>query len=773
MAEDIKTYEQIANAVSTMANQSVQFAQSMKEIEKTTASMSQNLEKVMKEFSKQTAEKFATTMKDVAVGMNDLAKVAIAVTELTDNWMDKLDEINLNLSTQVQTMANLGESYQRLGLYSEMNNTARSISAEITKEDMEMQKEQLQLGENYYAQMLRRYEQRKKEQTEMDPSRFAARDTVNVTAKALADPETAIKQTFDKITSIIPYGGLIYLAMMGTMREAEFQAQTARVIQTFDVLGNRADSFGHNVSMMIKQFKGDMTLTAEQIQAMAAAFAHAGIQAEQVFGTKLLEASNNLDKFTKAQSGTYAQMIGRGVAEYGNTLDKTVNVLERYTVAAQDAHINSLRFMEDTMASVQALKLYNINLESVYDTSFKLVQLNKDKYKMEAGFAQTVGAAQMGGLAQGVAGLDMGMAVYMGQQVRAAVLDTIRHQPGFNPDKPGAAFEKMQGMGVLDLMHMMRTGGRELGGGQESQMMFAKSIEAMGKLVGAEGQDRGLAIYKARMLYGMDEEGATALVDVARQIKGSGGGTISDEQRKKLMEATERDKDRFNAMNRSLETLTTAITQVTNSILGMILGVLKSIVQGIALLTTYASGDTASREAIKAAMEVTKRAMGNQIEEFGAGMKGFGRAAGQLGGVGAFSMLSGNWFSPDKDNLTGMGKAEATGDIHNIIRRRFADASDAQYVTEVVDRAIMSGQAVSTVVNKAMGEANAHQRELLTQVQGSYHSMQMAVTGKEQGLAQQYPTIYAAKDSNGKIVNLQIVIQDDDAKAHGGLGRTH
>jgi hypothetical protein len=741
---NIAGYESAAVNMTLTSEQSVRFVEAMKEAERHTELIANHLEQAMKEFSKQSAQQFNEAMEAMSDTFISLRDSTSKLTNFSEDWITKLSEVNTTLVSQLNTVTGLGENYQKLKTYGEAYNTVQHVGMEQAKEDLEIQNKKLEAGESYYQQLLRRYEQHKREQMELHPDRYARRATVDATAGALADPIGSI----NKVMSNIPFGGIVSLMLMGIKGEAEFAAQTSRVVQTFDVVGGKAGQFYGEIDGMIKRFKGDLTLTAEEIKAVAGAFADAGIKAESVFGgSGVLQRSVALDKLMEVQTGTFATMIGSGVKEFGNNIDDVTTMIEGYAFAAQKAGQNTMDFLSGVIQTSSVLKLYNIQLESVATTTLQLISLNKAK-GMGDQFAGTVAQAQMGGLAQGIAGIDQGMAIVIGSSVKHGMTDWVKSQS--NIQDRGQLMHQLQGLSMMDLMVMMRTGGRELSGqGDTRDQFFTQTVRAMGKLV--DMGDRGTSIYAARSLYpGLGDEGSIALVDIYKKIKSGETPTISSEDRAKLTGAMETEKDKFSAIQRAAETLVTAITQITNGLLGAILTTLKSIVQHIALGIAWFTDNDAKAAQIQKAIDKTNQSNDKFMKDLSNGISRLGDSFGHLGDLGVVQVLTDSWFG---------GGGGGTGRAPRVSPITAGVLPSRSEINAIAALPTPSGEDVKKMVDKAIAGA------IPSTTQTPTTPLMAPQTGGQQVMSTLPQQITTGPDTNGKILPILININLDDLKS--------
>lgn len=598
------------------------------------------------------------------------------IAKNVESWNEAIGKTAESMKDIVGYQAEAVRHNMNLEIGSKQRNQHASLEAEQEREFGDMVNQRLERGDSIFTQ-LKRYVELQKESLSLEHEHISAGyETFQQATKAA----THLEGIMPALLAAVPFGGLIGFMLAGAVKEAEFKSDTAKIVQAWKVVGGGAKEFSSDVEHMLKNLSAEGIATAGELQGIARAFADMAIKKEAVLVTagpnvdflsamgidthvihNIYETSLAMDRLTQSAAGTFATLTGRGVRDFGNSITEVTGDLVKYGIAAMDADQNTMQFLNGVMQNAQQLKLYAVHLGDVANMTLRLVDMNKS---FGPQFAGTVAQAGVGQMLGGIAGLDTGMAAYIGGEV----IRSIRSENGGKLlGSDNKSFDIGENAGAIV---EFRRGGRDL---QDAAGFMSKTIQQLGTFAsqpGVSGLDREYLLQTK----GFGPEGSHAIMQLFDQIQAGKAPTDADLSR--LNQALKDESDKTSQVVLLLNNLKTAIADIGNGLLGMILASLNVIVDGIKVMALELEHPFHRTDAQQSRLDEAFDKLSGTADRVGAyneqtveGFKRLGDAAGHMpGALEELSHLLSNQKSsgPSTNQYWGMAMPLIKDDIHTM-----------------------------------------------------------------------------------------------------------
>lgn len=386
----------------------------------------------------------------------------------------------------------------------------------------------------------------------------------------MAGVEQGLTKLKGSILSELPFGGLIGLMMLGSMREEEVRAMGSRTARMFQQTGDVASEQMARVGTMTRRLgvelgKGPMGLEGH-VSAAAAAFAQAGVDIETVLDQKfnrpirhssgsILETSVALDNLFKQASGTAARQMSVMIRDFNLSASESATVVAQIGLAARESGTSVEAFSSSVMRSAQSLRTQRVDISEVAEAQLKFQKIMSETpgvtKQFAAGYAET-GVAQ---ITQGISGMSVGLSAVLGERMSARGVGGEGQVTG------------------LEAYYAMREGFGGKGQTTGEAGMFEETVTELLSLA----QENGRTVEEQRFFLekmGMGFEGAKVLTTIGKEASESKDlqGAINRHQ-KEL-------RDSFVDARTETSNFQKALLKIQDGIAKIGMGVLGSIIAG-------------------------------------------------------------------------------------------------------------------------------------------------------------------------------------------------
>jgi hypothetical protein len=561
-------------------------------------------------------------MKGVAAAAKELVEYLRSSTSLYGETMTKL--------------ALITETYQKLRVGGEIHNQQMRIDNEMRKHRLEMEKEELKLGSDIFAQIKQRRMETEQEIASIgggDRARMVARKTADVIAVEL----TNVGGIIPKVLSNIPFGGIAMLLLHGVGADAQWNANVNKVINQFQRMGGGGQEFAGMLKGQIKEMELWNEHATADLVAVTQQFAEAGISAKQAWGKQgfagaLSEVGPNLahvtlqfDYLNKQQAGWTASMVKVATRDMGNSIREASEAIVQYGMAAQHAGQDTVTFLSRVMQNAEAMKLYGIRLSDVAEQQLRLIGINAKRVGGDMAYAGTISAAGQAGMLQALPKMDMGLAAIMGKEL-IANLDKLDPGTRARLDKAGGYGTDPVGI-AMEMQVLMR----DLKGTKAGDASLPTLLKVISEFADRLAPRGGRQDFLLQQLFGMPSlDAARAVTDIGRSA--TTGGKLSDEDAKRLKKAFTLPESETSKLTIALNTAVQGMKDLANGVLGMMLMGIMTIATGIGVLVKKAQNPLSD--------------VSREVEMFKGAMGGFGEFA-SLSGGGLMKVIAGLGLAAD------------------------------------------------------------------------------------------------------------------------------
>jgi hypothetical protein len=404
-------------------------------------------------------------------------------------------------------------------------------------------------------------------------------------------------QAMSGIASLIPtlgpMGGLIGFLMHGLKNGDEWRAVGEQVGQQFDRMGQASSGFKSQMVETAKAITANSTGTADDLIAIAGAFAETGVSAETAGKTidgfagdatggikNLTAATLAADKTMEVASGTFAKIAGTLSRDFGGSADEAFMKISSFAGKMKDAGYNAVNFMQQIMETSSALRMMNANMDSVVGSQAALIQ-SYEKLGFSKQQAQKFGEGG-GAVMAGMGRLNEGMMAYLGEQMTGGRHTGISALRAFE-SRP---YREEKGLGDIDMMQALKIMGGLAGDDQEGQYKLFKS--QFGSASAADAAMRMTALTPKQMA---GDDGKKAMADFNEGIKS--------------------ESDKLDYISKLLKAIEVHLGTVASSMLGMAIDSIKAIYYF--LQSKFGDKDKATKDLYGQAADAAVARMGDNF----------------------------------------------------------------------------------------------------------------------------------------------------------------
>lgn len=427
------------------------------------------------------------------------------------------------------------------------------------------------------------------------------------------------------ITSMLsqlgPVGALLGFMIAGKMEDMKFDAIGSAVKQQFDRIGGATTEFGAKMASTARELSAASMAGERDLEAVAKSFAEAGISAgkvdAQITGltatvrgipiNNMMTVTLGLDKALEMTAGSMAKLVGQAGQLASMKPEQGLAALANAGIKAKDAGADMVSFMQQTLEASSALKMFNADIGGVAALSGAMFGKMVEGKKFETPFAQNYAASGAASVAQGIAGMDLGMQAYIGEKV----------------------FKGKQG---LDAAYQFRSAAARDG----EQLPIADIVKEMSKFAKEKGGDSEAKQFMIlQEVFKLNAAGADAIMKAAKDME-KNGGTLDPRVAELAKRGLEDEASKTDAMQRNIKDIRDGLANIASGMLGIIVNLLKGIAHGI-LSLSVSLNPFSSNEDKAAFSKMASAEMGQafkSVERIGKGVKqAFGGATGLLGNV--------------------------------------------------------------------------------------------------------------------------------------------
>jgi hypothetical protein len=405
--------------------------------------------------------------------------------------------------------------------------------------------------------------------------------------------EEGLNKVKSSMLAELPFGGLIGLMMLGSMREEEVRAMGAEVGRIFQQTGQVGTKEMARVGGAVRELgvylgKGPTGMAGE-VASSAAAFAQAGVDIEAVLNQKfstpikhstgtILETSTALDSLFKQAAGTAARQMSTMIKDFNANAAESADIVASIGLAARDSGSSVEAFSTSVIRSAQALRTQRVDISEVAEAQLKFQKILAETPGITKQFAAGYAETGVGQITQGIAGMSVGLSAVLGERMTARGVGGEGTKTGL-----GAYYAMKEGFG---------------GAGQttEEKGVFTETVKELLSLA----KENGRTVEEQRFFLekmGMGFEGSKVLMTIGQEAEKSGS----------LQEAINKNQGDLNNafVDRAKETsdFQRALLRIQDGIAKIGIGILGTIIAGF-------QGTTA---AIKALMHAQLFG-GNEVE---------------------------------------------------------------------------------------------------------------------------------------------------------------
>lgn len=351
-----------------------------------------------------------------------------------------------------------------------------------------------------------------------------------------------------QMSSMLPMGGLLGLALFGAMKETEWSAAAHSAGRNFAQVGSGARAATKEISALARglgpSFGMDPSALAQELGAVASGLAAVGISGKQSAeklkdtGDSVLKTSFALDTLFKAGTGTFAQAIGQAFESTGDTIKETTRSVRDLALSLRDTGVNVVSTIGQLMQLTMGMR---VQRQGVDDLSKQYFTLSKALAAgpMAGANASALGRATMAGLqgvAAGISGASEGIMAVLGERIsrrtggqQSGIDAMIGWQEGLlGKGGPG----NMMGQVVRE----MGAFAKEItGGGSRNEQIFA--LMKTNPALGFEGS-RAIVEMNEQIAKGVPVEKATAEAQQALKKAFVDRAAETSEFQKRLVQLT-------------------------------------------------------------------------------------------------------------------------------------------------------------------------------------------------------------------------------------------
>lgn len=351
-----------------------------------------------------------------------------------------------------------------------------------------------------------------------------------------------------QMSSMLPMGGLLGLALFGAMKETEWSAAAHSAGRNFAQVGSGARAATKEISALARglgpSFGMDPSALAQELGAVASGLAAVGISGKQSAeklkdtGDSVLKTSFALDTLFKAGTGTFAQAIGQAFESTGDTIKETTRSVRDLALSLRDTGVNVVQTIGQLMQLTMGMR---VQRQGVDDLSKQYFTLSKALAAgpMAGANASALGRATMAGLqgvAAGISGASEGIMAVLGERIsrrtggqQSGIDAMIGWQEGLlGKGGPGS----MMGQVVRE----MGAFAKEItGGGSRNEQIFA--LMKTNPALGFEGS-RAIVEMNEQIAKGVPIEKATAEAQQALKKAFVDRAAETSEFQKRLVQLT-------------------------------------------------------------------------------------------------------------------------------------------------------------------------------------------------------------------------------------------
>lgn len=507
------------------------------------------------------------------------------------------------------------------------------LSAALRKQETEEQKKLLENADSMFTKA-KRFLEIKREELALDHQIAMSRiNTTDEFGRGLADAEGSLKNLMNFVTSL-PGGGILAFFLMGIAGEQGFLAQANSIRQNFNAIGGAAGDTLSKLDSMLHTGAANLNMSAAEMQAAVHNMVQAGIKDTKMLDAGFLElgeggllrATIAMDHMMKVSAGTFGGMIGAAVKDLGaNVKDATIAMIG-YGQEVAKAGINSIQFLNAVTQSMQAVKLYGMNIRDVTHWTKELVEANV-KHGQTQAFATTIAGQGMSQMMSGIAGMGEGLAAFIAQRAMTG----ISGREGMSNEERRI----MSGDAVTAMMEL-KHGFRDLSPERHREANTNVVME-LAKLSGGAGADPQHREFFLKKM-GFGDEGGRAILSIMSALEKRGpGGQLTKVETAQLDKAMAEQTDNSTKMVQMLSAIKVGLIEVSNGLLGM-------IVAGIQMLVAFIKDP---RHGGGQAFDRASELLGVFSEQVGSGFSKIGTGVGR--GFGVFDQFFNN--SEDRRRL--------------------------------------------------------------------------------------------------------------------------
>lgn len=441
----------------------------------------------------------------------------------------------------------------------------------------------------------------------------------------------------------MPFGGIIGLMMFGKWKEQEFAARGHAIAQQFENVGSVGRKTGAQIGQYARSLGVSLgrDVTGELAQVVSG-FSAAGVGAEAwqqqadfaVRGVRnnLVGITHGLDMMFEAAAGTSAKQASQMFINTNSTLKDMVTLTRDIGLAAKEVGMNFQSLSGSIVQATSALRMQQVDARELADT-FVTIQQGFQGQGMSRQRAGMMAEAGLGGIAQGLKGMSLGLMGYLGEQIS-----------GGRYTGPQASVMFQRGMR----------------GDTAQGEFFGKSIEELLRITAEMAEGDELKQDFALQQLGFSQEAAQAMLEI--QKNGAKSGSIAEEAAKnqgRLAKAMSDEALKTNTFTQEIAKIRDAMAQIGASLVTILMNGFDMIGMGIAYLVAWArdeEDDPAFLQAFNKSMGLSMASTNAAFESIKSNFKVGGEAAEKIlgtftgsggGSLGLFGLLGAEKKGPE------------------------------------------------------------------------------------------------------------------------------
>lgn len=398
---------------------------------------------------------------------------------------------------------------------------------------------------------------------------------VSILQKEAAAARSSAASAASQLTGgLFSGGGLIGMAigfmLLGYQEKNRRRAEMGEMVNVFeggmDTLGEATTKAAiRDLSNFQEKAQKKYGIGRKEVQAIAKDFRDIGVLSKDMMknisnslgevGEDVVKLTLGIDKMFNMASGTSSKHVTDMMSNYGDSLSDAANQYLRLSGAAQTSGMGVQRFIDAVYSGSQALSQYGIDLTDVSNV-MRTIQKQYEEMGIGKQYAGTLASGAVQGISGAIAGMDMGKAALLGQELF----------PGLNP---------------RDARQKLLEGFQRVKSGNDKGF-FIQMIKAMRALIDRESVDRNQRILFAEQWFGIkDNVQAQALVDMDLskiQDFGSVPKGLKQAFGVEGMQMSELEKMQYDMLQ--------GVAKIGQGILKLLVGILGAVITGFRLVAT-------------------------------------------------------------------------------------------------------------------------------------------------------------------------------------------